>query len=58
MPFVYPLGLIYVTCGVVLLVEVYASFVLGLLSSTAVVAGASLLPLLEESLSVLLVLVD
>jgi|TARA_B110000305_G_scaffold183971_1_gene204392 hypothetical protein len=56
--FVYSLGLIYVTRRIILLVEVYASFVLLLLSGTTVIAGASLLSFFEESLSGLLILVD
>lgn len=58
MSFVYSLGLIYVTRRIILLVEVYASFVLLLLSGTTVIAGASLLSFFEESLSGLLILVD
>lgn len=58
MPFVYSLRLIYVTRGIILLVEVYASFVLLLLSGTTVIAGASLLSFFEESLPCLLILVD
>ena len=56
--FVYPLRLIYVARGIILLVEVYACFVLLLLSRTAVIAGAPLLSFFEESLSGLLILVD
>lgn len=58
MSFVYSLGLIYVTRGIILLVEVYASFVLLSLIGTTVIAGASLLSFFKESLSVLLILVD
>ena len=58
MPFVYSLRLIYVTRGIILLVEVDASFVLLLLSGTTVIAGASLLSFFEEALSSLLILVD
>ena len=58
MSFVYSLGLIYVTRGIILLVEVDASFVLLLLSGTTVIAGASLLSFFEEPLSSLLILVD
>lgn len=58
MSFVDSLGLIYVTRGIILLVEVDASFVLLLLSGTTVIAGASLLSFFEESLSGLLILVD
>ena len=57
-PFVNSLRLIYVTRGIILLVEVDASFVLLLLSGTTVIAGASLLSFFEETLSSLLILVD